>query len=80
MATRIQLTLDRLERAGLMRLAELHLRSPRDQLRLILREELERAGLLEPAQDLHRSTEPKQKVANKMQDRNDHQTQKGEKS
>jgi len=41
--------LERQERAGLMKLADAELRSPSEQLRHILRQELERRGLW-PAQ------------------------------
>ena len=43
---RITITFTRSERSALMKLAEQELRDPRDQARLILREELERRGLL----------------------------------
>jgi len=46
---RITVTLERQERAGLMKLADAELRSPSEQLRHILRQELERRGLW-PAQ------------------------------
>lgn len=51
MATsRIVVSLNKTERFGLTKLAEQELRSPRDQIRHILRQELERHGLL-PAAD-----------------------------
>lgn len=52
MRTRIQIALDAAERSGLIRLAEKEMRDPRDQLKLILRQELERRGLW-PAGNAH---------------------------
>lgn len=46
MTTRMVVTLEPKERSALIRLAEMELRPPRDQLRVILREELYRRGLL----------------------------------
>ena len=46
MATRLQVTLNREERAGLDQLANRELRNSRAQLLHILRKELERQGLL----------------------------------
>ena len=46
MATRLLITLDSAERSALTKLSQKELRDPRDQLRLILRQELERQGLL----------------------------------
>ena len=46
MATRMVVTLEPKERSALIKLAEMELRPPRDQLRVILREELYRRGLL----------------------------------
>jgi len=43
---RLQIALDPIEADNLARLAAKELRDPRDQLRLILRQELERRGLL----------------------------------
>jgi len=48
-SSRITISLERRERAALMKLAKTELRSPRDQARHILRRELERRGLLPPA-------------------------------
>lgn len=42
---RITVILERQERAGLMKLADAELRSPSEQLRHLLRQELERCGL-----------------------------------
>lgn len=48
---RITVSLERCERAALMKLADIELRNPADQLRHILRQELERRGLLPPTGD-----------------------------
>ena len=45
--TRITISLEQAERAALMKLARLELRSARDQARFLLRRELERLGLLD---------------------------------
>jgi hypothetical protein len=44
---RIQINLSPNEAVGLNKLAHLHLRTPREQLRFLLREELQRHGLLD---------------------------------
>ena len=46
MSVRMFIGLEPAERSALMKLAEMELRSPRDQLRVILREELKKRGLL----------------------------------
>ena len=51
MSTRMVVILEPSERSGLRQLAEMELRSPRDQLRAILRSELESRGLLAPVED-----------------------------
>jgi hypothetical protein len=47
-STRITVSLERTEKSALMKLAMAELRDPRDQLRYVLRRELERLGLLQP--------------------------------
>mgnify|MGYP001095059517 FL=1 len=46
MVMRLQIALTSLEADGLLKLANADLRDPREQMRFILRKELERAGLL----------------------------------
>ena len=46
MTTRMVVTLELKERSALIKLAEMELRSPRDQIRVILRAALYRRGLL----------------------------------
>lgn len=48
MVFKIMLTLSEIEAAGLAQLASREVRSPREQLRFILRRELMQAGLLPP--------------------------------
>lgn len=50
MTSRIVVTLDRDERRGLDRLAEMNLRDPRAQLRYMLREAIVKEGVLESYQ------------------------------
>ncbi len=49
---RLQLLLDRTEAEALSRWAAAELRDPRDQIRLVLRQELERRGLLQSTEDV----------------------------
>ena len=51
--SRITVPLERCERAALMKLADLGLRSPAEQLRHILRQEFERRGLWPLTDDQH---------------------------
>jgi hypothetical protein len=48
---RVTVTLEPEEKAALLRLAQIERRDPRRQAALILRQELERRGLLEPPGD-----------------------------
>ena len=48
METRMMVMLDAVERNALSEWAQTELRDPRDQIRLFVREALERRGLLEP--------------------------------
>lgn len=48
MTTRLQVTFDRMEADALARLAAAEYRDPRDQVRFVVRRELERCGLLSP--------------------------------
>lgn len=50
MSTRITISLTERERSALMKLADAELRSDRDQARYLLREALERRGLLKAQQ------------------------------
>jgi len=63
MVMRLQIALTSLEADGLLKLANADLRDPREQMRFILRKELERAGLLvldsqsreeQPAEEMER--------------------------
>jgi hypothetical protein len=61
METRIMISLTSKERFALSALAKRELRSPRDQLRVILRNELQKLGLLDvdkdnPEYDTHQGT------------------------
>lgn len=46
MTTRLQVSLNRMEADALANLAASELRDPRDQIRLVVRQELQRRGLL----------------------------------
>lgn len=48
MVNRLTLTLEQPEYSGLLQMAGNELRSPHEQVRWIVRRELERAGLLQP--------------------------------
>ena len=50
----MMVVLEPTENSGLVQLAEMELRSPRDQLRVILRQELERRGILTPIENRRR--------------------------
>jgi len=49
MVNRITLTLEQPEYSALLKIAIVELRNPQDQVRFILRQELERRGLLSPS-------------------------------
>jgi len=50
MVTRLTVTLEQSEYSALLRVSESELRDPRDQIRFVLRQELERRGLLQAAE------------------------------
>jgi hypothetical protein len=52
MMTRLMIQLDGLERSALTTLAELERRDPRQQAALLIRQQLERLGLLQPTQSI----------------------------
>jgi hypothetical protein len=47
--TRVRATLEQPEYSALLRIARAELRNPDDQIRYILRQELQRRGLLQPS-------------------------------
>jgi hypothetical protein len=61
---RIQIELLPEEASGLSEIARTNLRNPREQLRFMLREELQRRGLLYSPQDIERDDETDDKEHN----------------
>lgn len=61
-STRLQVKFTKVEADALARLAASQLRDPRDQIRLIVRRELQRLGLLPPSDqpDSHTTTQNKE--------------------
>lgn len=59
MVTRIKLPLEQEEYSALLKLSQAELRSPGDQAHYILRRELERIGLLQPAYHVAQKEEDK---------------------
>ena len=57
--TRLKMPLEQVEYSGLLKIADNELRNPVDQMRIILRQELERRGLLSSHSD-NPKTEPMQ--------------------
>ena len=66
--TRFQISLNKDEAEALARLAASELRDPRDQIRLVIRRELERLGLWPP----NGSGQPQQAKGQEVQRESDH--------